>query len=153
MEIQKLFYYVIGLRKVLNVMNSMPYLFPIYLILLTMFLLFLDDVQIYFYQEHQGQIVWHGYGEFQPSDVHKQFAISFKTPRYRDQNITQPINVFVQMRRISDGTVSEPRPFQYTPLGGDDLLSWLLSVKLLSLYLKPIILFRSRRSKAQTSKN
>ena len=31
-----------------------------------------EDIQVRFYEEHEGQIVWEGYGDFQPSQVHKQ---------------------------------------------------------------------------------
>lgn len=44
-----------------------------------------------------------------------QFAIVFKTPKYRDVNITKPASVFVQLRRKSDLETSEPKPFLYYP--------------------------------------
>lgn len=74
-----------------------------------------DDVQIRFYEERNGQVVWEGIGEFQPNDVHKQVAISFRTPRYFDENITHPITVMVMLRRPSDNQTSDPRPFQFLP--------------------------------------
>ena len=43
-----------------------------------------DDVQVRFYQETNGQLVWEGFGDFQPSDVHKQYGICFRTPRYKN---------------------------------------------------------------------
>ena len=43
----------------------------------------LDDVQIVFYQEEDGCVVWEANGEFSSSDVHKQVAISFRTPAYK----------------------------------------------------------------------
>ncbi|KFQ73515.1 Nuclear factor NF-kappa-B p105 subunit, partial [Phoenicopterus ruber ruber] len=46
---------------------------------------------------------------------HSQFAIVFKTPKYRDINITKPASVFVQLRRKSDLETSEPKPFLYYP--------------------------------------
>lgn len=39
----------------------------------------------------------------------------FKTPKYRDVNITKPASVFVQLRRKSDLETSEPKPFLYYP--------------------------------------
>ena len=42
----------------------------------------LDDVQILFYQEEEGRVIWKANGEFSSSDVHKQVAISFRTPPY-----------------------------------------------------------------------
>lgn len=44
-----------------------------------------------------------------------QFAIVFKTPKYRDQNLQKPTSVFVQLKRKSDNETSEPKPFTYHP--------------------------------------
>ena len=55
-----------------------------------------DDIQVRFYEDDmQGNELWEGYGEFSPTDVHRQFAIVFRTPAYRDQNIHQPAHVNV----------------------------------------------------------
>lgn len=78
-----------------------------------------DDVQIRFFEERNGQVVWEGLGEFQPNDVHKQVAISFRTPRYYDENITHPVTVMIALRRPSDNQSSDPRPFQMLPRDGD----------------------------------
>ena len=43
-----------------------------------------DDVQVRFFEETNGQLVWEGFGDFQPSDVHKQYGICFRTPRYKN---------------------------------------------------------------------
>lgn len=45
----------------------------------------------------------------------RQFAIVFKTPKYRDQNLQKPTSVFVQLKRKSDNETSEPKPFTYHP--------------------------------------
>ncbi|XP_054681625.1 nuclear factor NF-kappa-B p105 subunit isoform X2 [Grus americana] len=74
-----------------------------------------DDIQIRFYEEDENGSVWEGFGDFSPTDVHRQFAIVFKTPKYRDVNITKPASVFVQLRRKSDLETSEPKPFLYYP--------------------------------------
>ncbi|XP_076824171.1 nuclear factor NF-kappa-B p105 subunit-like isoform X2 [Clavelina lepadiformis] len=75
-----------------------------------------DDIQVRFVEEDmQGNELWENYGNFCPTDVHRQFAIVFRTPPYKDQMIKQPIQVQVQLRRKSDGEVSEPRPFTYLP--------------------------------------
>ena len=39
-----------------------------------------NDVKIRFF-DPEGN--WEDYGDFQESDVHKQYAISFKTPKYK----------------------------------------------------------------------
>lgn len=46
-----------------------------------------------FYEEGQGGVVWEDFGDFQHSNVHKQVAISFKTPKYRTLDIDQPVKV------------------------------------------------------------
>lgn len=47
--------------------------------------------------------------------MHRQVAIVFRTPPYRDANISEPIRVKMQLRRPSDREVSEPVDFQYLP--------------------------------------
>lgn len=79
-----------------------------------------DDIQVRFYEENQfGDEIWDAYGDFSPTDVHRQFAIVFRTPRYRDVNIKDPVTVNVQLRRRSDGEVSDPKQFVYMPIKED----------------------------------
>ncbi|XP_044576138.1 embryonic polarity protein dorsal-like isoform X3 [Cotesia glomerata] len=78
-----------------------------------------EDIQIRFTEERDGQIVWEGFGDFQPSHVHKQVAISFRTPTYRIQQVEHPVQVYIQLRRPSDSATSEALPFQFLPLGAD----------------------------------
>lgn len=78
-----------------------------------------DDIQVRFYEEQQGQVVWQDYADFQPNDVHKQVAISFRTPKYNRDNIQGPVCVQIQLRRPSDNHCSEPRPFQFFPRSPD----------------------------------
>uniref|UniRef100_A0A8B9KCV7 Nuclear factor of kappa light polypeptide gene enhancer in B-cells 1 n=1 Tax=Astyanax mexicanus TaxID=7994 RepID=A0A8B9KCV7_ASTMX len=74
-----------------------------------------DDIQVRFYEDDETGIAWEAFGDFSPTDVHRQFAIVFKTPKYRDQNLQKPISVFVQLKRKSDHETSEPKPFTYHP--------------------------------------
>ncbi|KAK3520585.1 hypothetical protein QTP70_027502 [Hemibagrus guttatus] len=74
-----------------------------------------DDIQVRFYEDDETGIIWEAFGDFSPTDVHRQFAIVFKTPKYRDQNLQKPISVFVQLKRKSDNEMSEPKPFTYHP--------------------------------------
>uniref|UniRef100_A0A8C1QC75 Nuclear factor of kappa light polypeptide gene enhancer in B-cells 1 n=1 Tax=Cyprinus carpio TaxID=7962 RepID=A0A8C1QC75_CYPCA len=74
-----------------------------------------DDIQVRFYEDDESGLTWEAYGDFSPTDVHRQFAIVFKTPKYRDQNLQKPISVFVQLKRKSDNETSEPKPFTYHP--------------------------------------
>lgn len=48
----------------------------------------------------QGNELWENYGNFCPTDVHRQFAIVFRTPPYKDQMIKQPIQVQVYLKKI-----------------------------------------------------
>ncbi|XP_045886209.1 nuclear factor NF-kappa-B p105 subunit [Micropterus dolomieu] len=74
-----------------------------------------DDIQVRFYEEDDSGMTWEALGDFSPTDVHRQFAIVFKTPKYRDQNLQKPTSVFVQLKRKSDNETSEPKPFTYHP--------------------------------------
>ncbi len=43
-----------------------------------------DDIQVRFFQEDDsGAVLWEALADFQPSDVHKQYGIAFRTPRYK----------------------------------------------------------------------
>uniref|UniRef100_A0A4W3GNT8 RHD domain-containing protein n=1 Tax=Callorhinchus milii TaxID=7868 RepID=A0A4W3GNT8_CALMI len=74
-----------------------------------------DDVQVRFYEEDGNGQMWEAFGKFSPTDVHRQFAIVFRTPKYYDVHIAKPVSVFVQLRRRSDGESSESTPFIYYP--------------------------------------
>ncbi|CAG2110442.1 unnamed protein product [Medioppia subpectinata] len=74
-----------------------------------------DDIQVRFFQEHNGQVVWDAFADFGPGDVHKQVAICFRTPRYYSENLTQAVSVQLQLRRPSDGCLSDARVFQILP--------------------------------------
>lgn len=75
-----------------------------------------DDIEIIFYEEKDNEIIWTGYGEFSPHDVHHKVAISFKTPAYKTQNVREKINCFLYLRRLSDGTIGRPRKFTLLPI-------------------------------------
>ncbi|XP_061690090.1 nuclear factor NF-kappa-B p105 subunit isoform X2 [Syngnathoides biaculeatus] len=74
-----------------------------------------DDIQVRFFEEDDSGPTWEALGDFSPTDVHRQFAIVFKTPKYRDQNLQKPTSVSVQLKRKSDNETSEPKPFTYHP--------------------------------------
>ncbi|KAJ8913954.1 hypothetical protein NQ315_015192 [Exocentrus adspersus] len=75
-----------------------------------------EDIQVRFYEE-KGD--WEAFADFQPSQVHKQHAIWFRTPRYKTLDVTEPVKVFIQLRRPSDGAASEPLPFELLPLDSE----------------------------------
>lgn len=76
-----------------------------------------DDIAIRFYeQDEYGSIHWEDYGQFGPHDVHRQYAIVFRTPAYHSTDITSPASVHIQLLRRSDGEVSDPKTFVYHPV-------------------------------------
>ncbi|XP_050440903.1 embryonic polarity protein dorsal-like isoform X2 [Adelges cooleyi] len=78
-----------------------------------------DDIQVRFYEEQDGLCTWEGYADFQPSDVHKQVAISFRTPKYKTLQVDYPVKVWIQLKRPTDGMCSDARPFLLTPVDSD----------------------------------
>ncbi|XP_041122033.1 nuclear factor NF-kappa-B p105 subunit-like [Polyodon spathula] len=74
-----------------------------------------DDIQVRFYEEDENGSLWEAFGKFGPADVHRQYAIVFKTPKYYNNSIKNPVSVLVQLRRRSDGETSDPKPFIYYP--------------------------------------
>ncbi|KAK7901562.1 hypothetical protein WMY93_018331 [Mugilogobius chulae] len=58
---------------------------------------------------------WEAFGDFSPTDVHKQYAIVFKTPPYHRTEIERPITVFLQLKRKKAGDRSDPKHFTYIP--------------------------------------
>nr|XP_046235822.1 transcription factor p65 isoform X1 [Scatophagus argus] len=74
-----------------------------------------EDIEVRFFQDS-----WEGKGTFSQADVHRQVAIVFRTPPYRDTNLSEPIRVKMQLRRPSDREVSEPMDFQYLPADPDE---------------------------------
>ena len=58
---------------------------------------------------------WEAWGEFNASEVHKQYAISLKTPQYEDGHLKEKTRVFVELVKPSDDSTSEPQEFFYGP--------------------------------------
>ncbi|KAJ8673213.1 hypothetical protein QAD02_004475 [Eretmocerus hayati] len=76
-----------------------------------------DDIKIRFYEERHGRLIWEGFGDFQPTDVHHQVAIHFRTPSYITHEIDEPVLVKIQLFRPSDRATSKPLPFEFQPIG------------------------------------
>ncbi|KXJ21435.1 Nuclear factor NF-kappa-B p105 subunit [Exaiptasia diaphana] len=75
-----------------------------------------DDIEIRFYENNDdGKPIWEDTGKFAPADVHRQFAIVFKTPAYHNIAIERPVEVLLELRRKSDKETSEPFTFTYSP--------------------------------------
>ncbi|XP_078065068.1 putative transcription factor p65 homolog, partial [Mustelus asterias] len=69
-----------------------------------------EDIEVRFFTTD-----WEGKGSFSQADVHRQVAIVFKTPPYKDLSLSQPVTVHMQLRRPSDKEVSDAMEFQYLP--------------------------------------
>uniref|UniRef100_A0A8C4QSP4 Nuclear factor of kappa light polypeptide gene enhancer in B-cells 2 (p49/p100) n=2 Tax=Eptatretus burgeri TaxID=7764 RepID=A0A8C4QSP4_EPTBU len=74
-----------------------------------------DDIKIRFFDING----WEGFANFGPIDVHRQFAIVFKTPAYSNSEITSPVRVDVELVRQSDSMTSDPKHFTYYPKAED----------------------------------
>merc|ERR1712073_56396 len=70
------------------------------------------DIKVRFY-DYNG---WEEWADFGATDVHKQYAISFKVPRYQNINIVSPVRVCVELVKPSDDTRSEEEEFFFTPV-------------------------------------
>ncbi|KAM5142242.1 nuclear factor NF-kappa-B p100 subunit [Mantella aurantiaca] len=76
-----------------------------------------DDIEVRFYEDDENG--WNAFGDFAPTDVHKQYAIVFRTPPYHNKKIDRPVTVFLQLKRKRGGDVSESKQFTYYPLDPD----------------------------------
>ncbi|KFB51034.1 AGAP006747-PA-like protein [Anopheles sinensis] len=78
-----------------------------------------NNIQIRFFEldEYETE-VWVDKAVFSEADVHHQYAIAFKTPPYRNKDITEPVEVYMQLYRPKDHCLSEPVPFKYKPRAG-----------------------------------
>ncbi|KAM4702597.1 nuclear factor NF-kappa-B p100 subunit [Rhinophrynus dorsalis] len=76
-----------------------------------------DDIEVRFYEDEDKG--WQAFGDFAPTDVHKQYAIVFRTPPYHKLQIDRPVTVFLQLKRKKGGDVSDSKQFTYYPLEQD----------------------------------
>ncbi|XP_021347356.1 putative transcription factor p65 homolog isoform X2 [Mizuhopecten yessoensis] len=77
-----------------------------------------EDIGVRFYKENDANesvVEWEEYGDFSQNDIHRQYAIVFKTPPYKDTYITRPVEVKMQLKRMNDTETSDPIPFTYMP--------------------------------------
>lgn len=67
------------------------------------------DIKVRFYDNN-------GWQDFARVDtVHHQYAIVMRTPPYKSQTITKPVQVWFQLYRTKDGCTSIAREFTYKP--------------------------------------
>ncbi|VEN47308.1 unnamed protein product, partial [Callosobruchus maculatus] len=75
-----------------------------------------NNIEIRFIEtDDYGNTIWQGEGKFTSLDVHHQYAIAFRTPPYRNQDIKEAVHVSLELFRPSDGARSEPREFRFIP--------------------------------------
>ncbi|XP_059056630.1 nuclear factor NF-kappa-B p110 subunit [Achroia grisella] len=73
------------------------------------------NIRIRFFEiSDSGEEVWSAFAHFLESDVHHQYAIVFRTPKYADPHITVDVKVFIELVRPLDGRTSERKEFTYT---------------------------------------
>lgn len=75
-----------------------------------------DDIKIRFYKENADKTVdWEAWVNVRPRAIHRQVAIAFETPAYLTNDIEEPVAVFLQLVRPSDGLRGNPCYFRYVP--------------------------------------
>ncbi|XP_046630053.1 nuclear factor NF-kappa-B p105 subunit isoform X1 [Neodiprion virginianus] len=74
------------------------------------------NIVIKFFEMDENNVeIWSALGHFTELDVHHQYAIVFRTPPYKDKDITEPKEVFIKLCRPTDGESSDPLQFTYKP--------------------------------------
>ncbi|XP_030382981.1 embryonic polarity protein dorsal isoform X1 [Scaptodrosophila lebanonensis] len=78
-----------------------------------------NDIRVRFFETNeQNDVIWEADAEFQKTDIYKQMAIAFRTPRYRDPDVTHSVFVYLQLVRPTDMATSDPVAFEYYPNPG-----------------------------------
>ena len=70
---------------------------------------------VFFQVKFSDGLGWEGWADFNPAEVHKQYGVAFKTPKYRDGNLKDMVKVFLELYKPSDESVSEPLDFFFVP--------------------------------------
>lgn len=73
-----------------------------------------EDISVIFRKDN-----WEAKADFSQTDVHRQVAIVFKTPPYKDLSILSPETVEVFLKRIADKECSETVEYTYLPIETD----------------------------------
>jgi len=74
------------------------------------------NIKVRFFKENdEEERVWEELAIFTENDVHHQYAIAFKTPSYRDDSVTESVDVYFELYRPSDEAVSEKKTFRFKP--------------------------------------
>lgn len=72
-----------------------------------------DDTEVVFSEAFDNGSVWEASANIVL--VHKQVAIAFQAPPYRDPTCMDNVKVKIFLKRVSDGARSAPVDFEYTP--------------------------------------
>lgn len=81
------------------------------------------DIMVQFYEiTDDGEHVWAAIDK-KDLYVHHQTAILFKTPKYHDLGIGEPVKTYMRLVRPSDGIISEPLIFEFTPMPSSKCIS------------------------------
>lgn len=60
-----------------------------------------EDINVRFYEEQNGEVVWEGLGDFQHANVHKQVAIAFRTPPYKNVRGERSVKVSSHLAMVT----------------------------------------------------
>lgn len=72
------------------------------------------DVEILFLEPAKnGRITWESYATHQ---LYEKYSIQVRPPKYRNLEITKPVTVVIQVRRVFDHRCRDAVTFQYLPL-------------------------------------
>ncbi|XP_017471365.1 PREDICTED: embryonic polarity protein dorsal-like isoform X2 [Rhagoletis zephyria] len=72
-----------------------------------------DDIKVRFKAIDNNQEVWHAYADFEPSNVHKQAAIAFRTPRYPQADLPKTAKPYIELECPSLDKRSEALEFVF----------------------------------------
>nr|XP_034827218.1 embryonic polarity protein dorsal isoform X7 [Maniola hyperantus] len=72
-----------------------------------------EDVMVVFFQKDGDRTVWEANANVVL--VHRQYAVVFQTPPYRNPNEQNHVQVYLQLKRTSDNARSNAIPFEYIP--------------------------------------
>ncbi|XP_055856300.1 nuclear factor NF-kappa-B p110 subunit [Episyrphus balteatus] len=73
------------------------------------------NIQVRFFEMRDDDLVWEAFGDFSDADVHHQYAITVRTPAYKNKDIDKSIDVSIELVRKSDDERSTPVDFRYKP--------------------------------------
>ncbi|KAG7305876.1 hypothetical protein JYU34_008419 [Plutella xylostella] len=72
-----------------------------------------EDITVTFFEKSGERVTWQA--DAADVFVHKQVAICFTTPPYRDPHVQDHVQAYIQLRRPTDNATSEPLPFELLP--------------------------------------